>query len=110
MHVGACVLWFLVWLHGRCCVLADDVALVIQHATRSHIAICGLWTDQFLFSILSQTARLSKKITEHMSKMRVLISSTTLFEIFLILRVMKRDSAINVKTSSCKVSVIFVRF
>jgi len=40
----------------------------------------------------------------------VLIFQQLLFESFLILRRIKRDSTINVHRSSCKVPVILVRF
>ena len=39
-----------------------------------------------------------------------LIFSRNLFKIFLILRRIQRDIVINVKTSLCKVTVVFVRF
>jgi hypothetical protein len=42
--------------------------------------------------------------------MCVLISSTTFSETFLILRRIRQDTAKNVNTSSCKVSVVLVRF
>ena len=49
-----------------------------------------------------------KEVTEH--KMRVLIFSATSFEVFLILRVIKRDIVISVETSSRKLPVILVGF
>ena len=42
--------------------------------------------------------------------MFVLIFSTALSETFLIVRRIERDTVINVKTCSCKVPVILVRF
>ena len=47
------------------------------------------------------------KVIEH--KMCVLIFSTTLSEIFFVLRRNGRDMFINVHKSSCKISVILVR-
>jgi hypothetical protein len=62
-------------VQGKACALVR-VALLINHATRRHIAICGLSGSTKLFGIISQTARFSeKKVTEH--KMYVLIFSTT---------------------------------
>ena len=49
-----------------------------------------------------------KKVIEH--KMCVLIFLQLLFETVLILRRIHRDIVINVKTSSCEVTVILVRF
>jgi hypothetical protein len=42
--------------------------------------------------------------------MCVLIFSTTLPEIFIILRIIQQDIVVNVQTSSCKAPVILVRF
>ena len=49
-----------------------------------------------------------KKVIEN--KMCILILSTILFETFLILSQIRRDIAVNVETSSCKVPVILVGF
>ena len=53
------------------------VALPIQHATRRLIAICGLSDSTTFFDIISEMARLEKKVTEH--KMCIL-TSVILFE------------------------------
>ena len=61
------------------------------------------------FSILSHKRHdFLKKVAER--KMCVLVFPTNLSEIFLILRRTQRDIVINVKTSSCKVPSILVRF
>ena len=52
-----------------------SVALVIQHAKRMHVVICGLFGSQSFFHVTSKAARFSKKkFTEH--KIRVLIPFT----------------------------------
>ena len=86
------------------------VALVIQHAMRmSHIVICGLSGCIIFFHFISQRHHFrKKKYVEH--KICVLISSTNLYDIFLILRKTGRDMIKNVCRSSCKVPVILVRF
>jgi len=48
------------------------------------------------------------KVIKH--KMCVLIFSTSLSEKRLILRIIQQDTVINVRKSSCKVSLIFVGF
>jgi hypothetical protein len=61
------------------------------------------------FSTLSDERYGFRKIViEH--KMCVLIFFTTLYQTFLILKVIQRDIIINVCTSSCKVPVLLVRF
>jgi hypothetical protein len=49
-----------------------------------------------------------KKVTER--KTRIFIFSTLLFETLLILRIIQLDTVKNVKASSCKTTVILVRF
>jgi len=61
------------------------VALGIQYAMHmQHIVICGLAGSTKFFHILSKAADFRKIFIEH--KMGILIFSTTLSEIFLILR------------------------
>ena len=62
------------------------------------------------FSTLSHNRQdfSEKKVLEHI--MYVLIFSTTFPEIFFILRRIQRDMTINVRSSSCKIPVILVRF
>jgi hypothetical protein len=89
-----------------------SVASVIQLAMRmrrvTYIVICGLSGPTMFFHISHKWHDFRKKVIEH--KMCVLIFSTTLSEIFLILRILKRDIIIKVYWSSCKVPVIFVIF
>jgi len=63
----------------------------------------------YFSTIISQTVRFSKekKVTVH--KLCVLIFSTNLSEIFLILRIIRRDAVVKVHRYSCKVPVILVR-
>jgi hypothetical protein len=60
------------------------------------------------FDVFHKRHDFRKKITEH--KMCILVISTTLSQIFLVLRRVQRDTVINVKTSSCAVLVILVGF
>jgi hypothetical protein len=59
----------------------------------------------FPHSLINGTT-FGKKLTGH--KMCILISSTTLLETFLILRIILRCNVIHVKTSSCDVLVLFL--
>jgi hypothetical protein len=89
------------------CILAS----VIQHAKRifsaqHYIAICDL-SGCTIFSKLSHKRHdFRKTIIEH--KMCILIFSTTLSEIFLILRIILRDIIKNIHMSACKVPVTFL--
>jgi hypothetical protein len=71
---------------------------------------CHLWAVRLYHVFPRYLIKGNKfgKVMEH--KIRVLIFSATLSEIFLILRRIQRDVFINVRTSSCKLPVIFVRF
>jgi hypothetical protein len=113
--VRACVRVCLrVWLPGRVgecmCVRACVVAYQECNVHAPYcILICGLSGSVRGFDIISYTAGFSKKKNiEH--KMRVFISSITLWKTFFILRKIQRDIVINVKKSSCKVPVSVVRF
>ena len=77
------------------------------------IVNCGLpGSEMFFFNITSHKARFrtKKKVkgTEH--EMHVLFTLKIPSENFLILRRIERDMIKNVNTSSCKVSIILVRF
>ena len=74
-----------------------------------HIVICGLSASTIFFHIIWKMALLSGKKLLHMTC--VFWFSLLLFsETFLILRIIKRGTIINVHRSSCKVSVILVIF
>ena len=62
----------------------------------------------FRHYLISDTIFGKKKVTEH--EMYVVTFSTNCFETFLILRRIRRDIVINVKTSSYKLPVILVGF
>jgi len=88
-----------------------SVALFIQHAKRMRRIVLSSVACPVLphFSTLSHKRQdIRHKATEH--KMCVFISSKILSEIFLILRIMQRDTAIQVHRSLCKVLVILAIF
>ena len=89
------------WVHERSvCLRTCRLTLPVCHASSP---------APLHFSILSHKRHdFQKNGTEY--KMFVLVFSANLFETFLILRKILRDIVTNVKTSSCTVSVIFVRF
>jgi hypothetical protein len=72
-----------------------------MYACKAHapfcIVICGLSDSTKVFDVISLKGRFSKEknVTEY--KIYVLIFSTSFFEIFLALRKIQRDIAINVK-------------
>jgi hypothetical protein len=86
----------------------ERVALLIQHVTRHHIAICGLSGSTIFFHIFSQTVRFSKKKLLN-TRCELCFSLQLLSDTCLILKKIRRD-VINVSTSSCKVHVILVGF
>ena len=88
------------------------VALVIQHAKRMRRVILSRMAYPALpyFSTLFHKRRAfrKKKVIEY--KMCVLILCTVLSEIFLIFVIIQGDIVINIRRSSCKVSVVPVLF
>jgi hypothetical protein len=87
------------------------VALPTQHAKRMRRII--------LSSVACLTPRYFPTLSHKWHDFRKMFLNTKLVfwfclqilpEIFVILRRIQKDSVINVKTSSCKVPVIFVRF
>jgi hypothetical protein len=89
-----------------------SVALGIQHAKcmRCIILPTAACLSLQYISTLSHKRHdfLGEKIIQH--KICVLIFSTNLSEIFLVPKIILRDTIINVHTLSCKVPVITVRF
>jgi hypothetical protein len=86
------------------CVFVD---LGIQHEMRMiHIVICILSGSTEFFHIISQKARISKKIIENKMCFDFLYN---LSETFLILRWTEWDMIKNVCWVSCKVTVILVK-
>jgi hypothetical protein len=85
------------------------VSLLIQHAIRRHFVICGLSESTTLFRhYLINGTIFGEKVLN--IKCMFWFSLQYLFETFLILSGVQRDIVINVKTSSCKVPGILVRF
>ena len=78
----------------------SHVALIFHNLTPIRDIVGGVSTTSF--EIMTKMARLSEKSL-------ILIFSTILSEIFLILRRIQRDIAINVKTFLFKVPVILIR-
>jgi hypothetical protein len=105
--VRACVcvrvsVW--VWVHGR-----GRVVLLNPYATRRRRVVCGPSGFTTFFDIISQTVRFSKKKKKLLNTECVFrYSLQILSQTFLILRIIQRDIVINMKSSSCKVAVIFV--
>jgi hypothetical protein len=91
---------------GLCmCVRACNLARRMRHIVTSYVAPLA----PAGFSTLSHKRRdFRKQVTEH--KMCFNSFYDFFSEIFLILRITKRDIIINVKTCSCKVPVILVGF
>ena len=88
------------------------VALLIQHARNARapycIVICGLWLHHIIRHYVINDTVFGKKLFNIKCVSR--FSLQLLSKTFLILRRMQQDIVINVKTSSCKVPVIFVGF
>jgi hypothetical protein len=87
------------------------LTLVTRHAKR----ICRIISSavacpalQYFYTLSRKQHDIAKKVIEY--KMHVLIFSTTFSETILNLRIIQRDSIINVHRSSCKVPLILVRF
>jgi len=85
------------------------VALVIQHEMcMCHIILSVSCPSVSYFLTLSHKQQDFKEKIQHITY--VLISSSTLSELFFILRRIQRGIAINVPKSSCKVPDILVKF
>ena len=85
-----------------------SIALIIQHAKRIlRIALSVACLAVPYFSTSDERRGLRKTVIEN--KMCVLIFYTTLYQTFLILKVIQRD-IINVWRSSCKVAGLLVGF
>ena len=82
------------------------VAFDIQHAMRlCHSVVCDLAGSTVFFTFSHIRHNFREKVFE-----KCLNFATTSSETFLILTRTERDNIINVYRSSCKVSVILVRF
>jgi subtilase family serine protease len=66
------------------------------------------WLHHIFRHYFIQGTIFGEEVTEH--RICVSIFSINLFETFLIVKIIQRDIVINVKTYSCKVSIIFVGF
>jgi hypothetical protein len=88
-----------------------SVAIVTQHAKRMLgiiLSPVGCLAVPYCSTLSHKRQDFRKKVNEH--KICVLIFSTALSEIFLILRIIKRHTVVNVQRSSCNVTVIIVGF
>jgi hypothetical protein len=72
------------------------------------IVICGLSRSTIYFHIISQTARFSER--SYWTQRVCFFFCTSLYKTFLIPRKIQGDTVINIRTSSCEVPVILVRF
>ena len=106
MRLRACV-GVGAWTRAYACV---HVVLLIPYATRRRHVVCGPSGFTTFFDIISQTVRFSKKKKLLNTECVFRYSLQLLSQTFLILRIIQRDIVINMKSSSCKVAVIFVRF
>ena len=94
--VRACVCgWVGVGARARACACAR-VALLIQHAARRHIVICGLWLYHIFQHYLINGTIFGKNLLN--IKCVFWFYLQLLFETFLILRRIQRDIVINVKS------------
>ena len=87
-----------------------SIPLVIQHAKllRRIVSSVACLVVPYFSTLSDERHDFRKIVIEH--KMCGLIFFTTLYETFLILKVIQRDILINVCTSTRKVPVLFVRF
>jgi hypothetical protein len=84
------------------------VVLLISHKTHCHIAICGVSGSTTIFDITINGAVLGRKLLD--MKFMFWFYLQHLFEILLTLRRIQRNIVINVKSSSCKISINVVGF
>ena len=100
------ITFFCVCVGARACDCAR-VALLMQHAKRRHVS-CGLWLHQIFRHFLINDTIFGKTLLNIKCVFSFYLQR--LSETFLIIRIIQRDTVINVKTSSCGVPVILVRF
>jgi hypothetical protein len=87
------------------------VALVTQHARRMcHIisSYVGYSAPPYFSTLSHKRHDFRKNFTEN--RHCVLIFSSSLSEIFFVLRMIERNIIININRTSCKVPIILVRF